>query len=462
MRTLALSIAALGHYTLAVGQTPCPPQWCPIGESFSLSASVNALAVFDAGAGPRLYAGGSFVSIEFQTAQHLAVWDGLAWTRVLPGATAAAVPGFGTSIRVIKVLDDGSGPALFVGGQFRSIGGIDAMMVARFDGTLWSSVAEGLEAYSPAPGFTTVYDLAVFDSGQGPELYVGGFFRLASQPSTGGVAKRTNGVWSVVADGIGSDSGQPVGVGALRVFDDGSGEALFVSGSFRYAGGQPARNIARWDGTTWSGVGAGIEEAPPMLYVPTVTDLLPSTQNGSSVLLAAGDFIVNGAHGLAAWDGAAWAGGLGDFLPDGTISLADIDTGTGPVLYVGGNFTSVDGASNPHLVRRNDAGWESLGLLPCQNQSRVTRLIRFAADGGPAVFVGGRDIRPTGQSECMPVGRLGIVQGDLDCDQDVDLQDLALLLGAYGESSAGDVNGDGATTLADLSILLAQFGSVCD
>ena len=45
---------------------------------------------------------------------------------------------------------------------------------------------------------------------------------------------------------------------ALTVFDDGSGPALYAGGRFTTAGGLPANNIARWSGSSWSALGAGV------------------------------------------------------------------------------------------------------------------------------------------------------------------------------------------------------------
>jgi predicted outer membrane repeat protein len=51
--------------------------------------------------------------------------------------------------------------------------------------------------------------------------------------------------------------------------------------------------------------------------------------------------------------------------------------------------------------------------------------------------------------------------GDLDHDADVDLQDLTLLLSAFGDTPGGDLDGDGDTDLADLALLLGSFGDGC-
>jgi hypothetical protein len=56
--------------------------------------------------------------------------------------------------------------------------------------------------------------------------------------------------------------------------------------------------------------------------------------------------------------------------------------------------------------------------------------------------------------------------GDLDFDNDVDLADLAQLLGHYGTTSGasyedGDIDGDGDVDLADLAALLGVYGQSC-
>ncbi|MFQ5806226.1 MAG: hypothetical protein ACE5I3_07245 [Phycisphaerae bacterium] len=56
--------------------------------------------------------------------------------------------------------------------------------------------------------------------------------------------------------------------------------------------------------------------------------------------------------------------------------------------------------------------------------------------------------------------------GDLDGDLDVDLSDLAQLLGNYGTSSGasyedGDLDGDGDVDLSDLAALLSVYGTSC-
>lgn len=51
--------------------------------------------------------------------------------------------------------------------------------------------------------------------------------------------------------------------------------------------------------------------------------------------------------------------------------------------------------------------------------------------------------------------------GDLDNDNDVDLDDLLLVLGAFGVGAGGDADGDLDTDLDDLLLVLGNFGVPC-
>jgi hypothetical protein len=56
---------------------------------------------------------------------------------------------------------------------------------------------------------------------------------------------------------------------------------------------------------------------------------------------------------------------------------------------------------------------------------------------------------------------VGGCSGDLDGDNDRDLNDLASLLSAYGINASGDLDGDGDTDLNDLSAFLSVYGVPC-
>ena len=101
--------------------------------------------------------------------------------------------------------------------------------------------------------FGAVYSWAQFDDGSGPAVYAGGNFALVGGAPTVNLARWTPGGWALVgASGISGD------VNALATFDDGSGPALYAGGLFTSASGTTANNVVKWNGTTWSSLAQGI------------------------------------------------------------------------------------------------------------------------------------------------------------------------------------------------------------
>ena len=90
-------------------------------------------------------------------------------------------------------------------------------------------------------------------------------------------------------------------VTALAVFDDGSGPALHAGGGFTSAGDVPANRVAKWDGTNWSALGAGIAAS----FAGARVDAFAVVDDGGSPsLVAAGIFDLAG--GAAVGNIAEW------------------------------------------------------------------------------------------------------------------------------------------------------------
>lgn len=99
-------------------------------------------------------------------------------------------------------------------------------------------------------------------------------------------------------------------------------------------------------------------------------------------------------------------------------------------------------------------------------ESAVLSITRSSADIAFAIA-----FTPLNQGNFLRLDRLvfevaGTRPGDIDGDNDVDVQDLAFLLatfglcdGQQGYAAAADLNGDQCVTLQDLAILLAVFGT---
>jgi hypothetical protein len=72
------------------------------------------------------------------------------------------------------IFDDGKGPSLHIAGQFTTAGDIDASGIARWNGSNWSPVGTGIQ-FSSATGPS---GLAAFNDGSGPALFMVGSFLL--------------------------------------------------------------------------------------------------------------------------------------------------------------------------------------------------------------------------------------------------------------------------------------------
>ena len=72
-----------------------------------VSGGVQAEVVFDDGSGPALYVGGAITQAGDVTVSNIAKWNGTSWSDVGGGTTGA-----GGAVKTLIVFDDGSGPAL--------------------------------------------------------------------------------------------------------------------------------------------------------------------------------------------------------------------------------------------------------------------------------------------------------------------------------------------------------------
>jgi hypothetical protein len=187
-----------------------------------------------------LYAAGNFVSWSGTSdilISQLASWNGSSWTS-MSGVNNK------TYMRAIASYNG----ELYLGADFPhdSIGGIQAHGVARWNGTNWSAAGTGVGMTGSA-----IFSFCVFNG----ELYAGGQFSSIGNISANSIAKWNGTSWSALGSGItGTLNGN---VGTVNAIAGYNGE-LYAAGSFTNAGGTAIRNIAKWNGTSWSALGTGI------------------------------------------------------------------------------------------------------------------------------------------------------------------------------------------------------------
>lgn len=197
-----------------------------------------------------------------------------------------------------------SGADLIATGNFTAVDGVAASHVARWDGAAWQPMGDGFP--EPASSF------AVF---QGQLIAAGD-----------GWVRRWNGsAWTTI-------NGGPRGpVNSMIVY----GDRLVAAGFFSTVGlATPARSIATWNGTSWSRFGAGAQGLAGIdgrVWKLAVLD---------GDLVAAGEFASAGgvpAANIARWDGTSWQS-MGGGTNDRVNALA-VYNGE---LILGGPFTIVD------------------------------------------------------------------------------------------------------------------------
>jgi hypothetical protein len=240
-----------------------------------------------------------------------------AWRRL---ATVTSDASLGV-VNALAVFDDGGGPALYVGGYFSTAGGGIVNGIAEWNGAAWTALGDGIRS-SVSPAY--VYALAAFDDGTGPTLYAGGRFTTAGDVDAVGIARWDGTRWSAVGSGMGTDA-RTVQVRALVVHDDENGPALYAGGGFATAGGVTVNSVAKWNGVEWSPLGSGVEGAVAdrSYYGMPVFALSAFTDSGGPSLYAGGAFRVVGGEVsafLARW-GCRTV--LADLDVDGDVDLGD-------------------------------------------------------------------------------------------------------------------------------------------
>jgi hypothetical protein len=243
-----------------------------------------------------------------------------------------------------------AGPVLVVAGIFTAVGDCFAQSIAAYDPvtTTWSALGQGLGG-----GDRIVSALTVLPNG---DLVAAGRFTTAGGVPAANVARWNGTTWSPLGGGITRSFSTPW-VNAMTVAGNGD---LVVGGRFDLAGGATAHNVARWDGTSWSPMGMQFASADVLSLVT-----LP---NGRVV---AGSTGTAGLGSVTVWDGATWSS-VGPQSGGNVPGLAVMPNGD---LVACGHFAALGGVTC-HASRWNgvawvpfatQASWESLCLHPLAN-----------------------------------------------------------------------------------------------
>ena len=367
------ALYAAGSFTMGIEEVDVArwngTTWTSFATGLGLWAST--VVVYDDGGGPALFVGGTLPMDEGSNLGAVARWDGIAWTQF--GDT------FDRFVSELGVFDVGAGPVLGASGIFEQVGRTEVSHIAAWDGVSWTPMGTGISA--------TAYGMVSIPGEAG--MYAGGFFHTAGEIETDYFARWDGSTWSAVGNGTAAG-----GVGALKVFDDGSGPDLYVGGYFVSAGGVAAASIVRWDGVQGTPVGDGVDGTILAMEVVTDLDIGPGLYVGG-IFDQAG---LMPAASIARWDGTTWSALAGGVLGE-VRELRVFDDGTGPALFVGGLFSEAGGVSTENIARWDGREWAAVGTYPPGTTipphglpgGRVWALTVFddGSGAGPALYAGG-------------------------------------------------------------------------
>ncbi|MDA0698246.1 MAG: hypothetical protein O3B16_00185 [Chloroflexi bacterium] len=323
----------------------------------------------------RVYAGGDFKTAfnsDFSkvAANNIAAWDGQAWNTLGGGFNGVVYDiAFNTADDSLYAVGwftkaynflEADGPQPAAGAETTEI---EVNRVARWTGSKWEPLNGGVNNRA----YAVMLD--------GDKVYVAGDFSMAGDVVTyrtvswsGGQWQRFGPEWNnrvyaleksqagILVGGMFS-SGSKTSRSAYFSFYDGSGwpdtginlnnwvhtvkvigDDFYVGGWFDWATNPDgtvvkAERIAKWDGTTWSALGAGVSGT----IIPSVYTI----ENIDGQIYAGGNFLAAGkarSRYVARWDGKEWHA-LAVGVNDRVYKLA----AQGQYLYLGGMFTRAGG-----------------------------------------------------------------------------------------------------------------------
>ncbi len=241
------------------------------------------------------------------------------------------------------------------------------------------------------------------------QIYIGGFFNGVSGIDALNFARYDGESWSVMG----------AFDGTVYDIENAGDEKLYVGGFFSEIDTVLVEHVAVWNGSAWSPLGQGIttfnvqvydmDFANGLLYVGGQFDQV--TQSDGTDLTA---------NHLAKWNGTSWEAFEG-FAPNDYIYEVNYDT-DGGVLYIGGDFNDL-GIIPANSVARysTGTGWGGFGDgITVKNGSASVPLVKATLRSGQYLYVGGF-FRAAGDRQANAFTRYALENGSFDTAVSVDL-----------------------------------------
>lgn len=341
----------------------------------------RVLAVHDDGTGPALWSASSQGS---QNLRWIVKFDGERTAMIARAQGGFPTPASAGGVLAMTSHDDGSGPALYVAGDFTAIEGTPAVGFARLRAGRWESVGGAPDG--------RVLGLMPYDEGERTVLLAVGEFAHIGNVTARGIARWDGIAWTEFAGGLIGREAIPAAGVVMTMHDDGSGPALHVGGRFVRAGEVPANNVAKWDGVRWSSLDLGVYYICCSARVASMASF-DDPEEGPS-LFVYGGFSHAGSDlsdGFARWDGQAWH----DLSPDFRQAFMTMRSATingEATFFLGARMRNAPVSESLGLFRRRSGVWERLLIIPTMSQHNLETISDMASfdDGsGESLYVAG-------------------------------------------------------------------------
>ena len=189
----------------ALGVSPLGPGFGPfIHGLFGCCARVYTIAFNPTAIGPQVFAGGEFIESAGTLLESAALYHSFTWHAMADGLVNNSCPvDCGPRVFASLIAPGASNTAIYIAGTFTdSASGVPMSRVGRWEDGQWHDLAGGLTAPKQSIPFWAEA-LALYDDGRGDAVYVGGQFTHAGGVPADSIARWDGTNWEPLGDGLG-------------------------------------------------------------------------------------------------------------------------------------------------------------------------------------------------------------------------------------------------------------------
>ncbi|CAN5204933.1 hypothetical protein BH09BAC5_BH09BAC5_14750 [soil metagenome] len=233
---------------------------------------------------------------------------------------------------------------LYTGGVFIEVDNKPIRGIARWNGLQWDSLGAGIDPLSLGWPQNT---LAI--TRYNNEIYAGGAFHSAGSVWSAKIAKWDGTHWDSLPIPPFSVNDLNGAIWSLEAINGN----LYIGGMFDTVAGFPCKNIAKWDGVSWTSL-----NFPNLQYGISINAI--TEYNGDIYVAGAFHNTINDSvSNILKWNGVSWCS-VGGGVKGGWTWIESMAVYNGE-LYVAGAFFQADGNASDNIQKWNGTSWSNVG-----------------------------------------------------------------------------------------------------